>query len=74
MYEREFSGRLMCGNSSHQWELSCLSIEVSVSCILSISAAEKGRGGKPVQIIGAWGPTMLHLFLSFSVVSDVIRL
>jgi len=63
----------MWGNSSHQWELSCLSVEVAVTCVLSISAAERGKGGKPVQIIGVRGPTMLHLFLSFSLVLDVIR-
>ena len=56
MYEREFSGRLMCGNSSHQWELSCLSIEVSVSCILSISAAEKGRGESRYTLSGLGAP------------------
>jgi len=28
-----------------------------------------GGGGKPVQITGARGPTMLLMFLSFSVVS-----
>ena len=34
----------MCENSGHPWEMSCLSTEVSLSCVLSISAAERGRG------------------------------
>lgn len=47
---------MMCGNSSHQWELSCLSVEVSVGCVLSISAAERGMRGGRYKLSGPGAP------------------
>jgi len=59
----------MCENSSHQWELSCLSIDVSVNCYYQCRRAGEGESRYKL-----WPPPpMLHMFLLFSVVSDVIR-
>jgi len=56
----------MCENSSHQWELSCLSTEVSVNSVLSISAAERKRGNAGTNYRGLGPHCVAYVFVFLS--------
>jgi hypothetical protein len=54
----------MCENSNHQWELSSLSVEVSVSCVLALPPRGEGEAGTNYRGPGSHYVAYFFVFLS----------